>query len=249
MAKFGYLGNQPDASSVIVARQIFNVTSTVGIVTFNSGYNPGYMDVYLNGIRLVESQDYSASDGSTIVLTTNTQNGDVIEAVAYKGLNISTSPVGIQSAGTLIRDNVTSLNFIGAGNTFAVNGSTIDISISGGGGAVGVSSNSFSTLVGTGITQFNFVGAAVTVLGAGDVGGAKTAVVNVTSSEKKSDYFIVRRPAVGVATLTVRKTNFTSDISYNDYSFDPTKQDQFFAPSDLTFAINSNGHLTFTFDN
>ena len=129
MAKFGYLGNQPDASSVIVARQIFNVTSAVGIVTFNSGYNPGYMDVYLNGIRLVESQDYSASDGSTIVLTTNTQNGDVIEAVAYKGLNISTSPVGIQSAGTLIRDNVTSLNFIGAGNTFAVNGSTIDISM------------------------------------------------------------------------------------------------------------------------
>lgn len=248
MAKFGYLGNQPDASSVIVARQIYNATGAVSSLNFTSGYNPGYLDVYLNGIRLVEAQDFSASDGKTIILTTATTSGDVIEAVAYKALNISASPIGIQSAGTLIRDNVTTLNFIGAGNTFAVSGNTVDISISGG-GAVGVSSNSFTTLVGTGISHFNFVGAAVTVLGDGDVGGAKTAVVNVTASEKKSDYFIVRRAAVGVATLQVLKTNFTSDISYNDYAYDSSKQDQFFAPSDLTFSINSNGHLTFTFDN
>lgn len=249
MAKFGYIGNQPDASSVIVARQIYNTTSAVGVVTFTSGYTPGYMDVYLNGVRLVDGLDFSASDGRTIILSNATISGDVIEAVAYKGLSLATVSLGIQSGGQLIRDSVKTLNFIGAGNTFKTFGDTVDISISGGGGAVGVSSNSFSTLVGTGITHFNFVGAAVTVLGDGDVGGAKTAVVNVTSSEKKSDYFIVRRPAVGVATLSVRKTNFTSDISYNDYAFDPTKQDQFFAPSDLTFAINSNGHLTFTFDN
>jgi len=41
--------------------------------------------------------------------------------------------VGIQSGGVSI-GNATTLNFVGAGNTFAVNGSTIDISISGGGG-------------------------------------------------------------------------------------------------------------------
>lgn len=166
MAKFGYIGNQPDASSVIVARQIYTATGSVGTITFGAGYTPGYLDVYLNGIRLVEAQDFSASDGSTIILTTDTNSGDVIEMVAYKALNISTSPIGIQSAGTLIRDNVTTLNFIGAGNTFAINGSTVDISISGGGGgSVGVSSNSLVDYVGTGITHFNFIGAAVTAVG------------------------------------------------------------------------------------
>lgn len=132
MAKFGYVGNQPDASSVIIARQVFNATSAVGVVTFTSGYNPGYLDVYLNGVRLLEPGDYSASDGSTIILTTNATNGDVIEAVAYKALNISTSQIGIQSGGTLIRSNIDTLNFIGAGNTFKVSGTTVDVAISGG---------------------------------------------------------------------------------------------------------------------
>ena len=132
MAKFGYVGNQPDASSVIIARQVYNATSAVGVVTFTAGYNPGYLDVYLNGVRLLDPGDYSASDGSTIVLTTNTNNGDVIEAVAYKALNISTSQIGINSGGTLIKNNVETLNFIGAGNTFKVTGTTVDIAISGG---------------------------------------------------------------------------------------------------------------------
>ena len=45
-----------------------------------------------------------------------------------------TNTVGIQSAGTAI-GNTRTLNFIGAGNTVTVNGSKIDISIAGGGGA------------------------------------------------------------------------------------------------------------------
>ena len=42
--------------------------------------------------------------------------------------------IGIQSAGTLIKDNVRVLNFIGLGNTFSVNGDVVDISISAGAG-------------------------------------------------------------------------------------------------------------------
>ena len=47
--------------------------------------------------------------------------------------------IGISSAGTAIHSGIiTSLNFIGAGNTFAVSGGNVDISIAGGpGGAVG----------------------------------------------------------------------------------------------------------------
>ena len=49
MAKVGYVGNTPNSSSVIIARQIYNVSDTVGLVTFTSTYQPGYVDVYLNG--------------------------------------------------------------------------------------------------------------------------------------------------------------------------------------------------------
>lgn len=50
------------------------------------------------------------------------------------------SAIGIQSAGIAIGAGITQLNFIGVGNTFAVNGTTVDISIQGGGGGGGVTS-------------------------------------------------------------------------------------------------------------
>ncbi len=42
--------------------------------------------------------------------------------------------VGISSGGTNIAPTVANINFVGAGNTFAVNGTTVDVSIEGGGG-------------------------------------------------------------------------------------------------------------------
>ena len=45
--------------------------------------------------------------------------------------------IGIQSGGVSVYTGVvTALNFVGTGNTFAVNGTTVDISISGGGASV-----------------------------------------------------------------------------------------------------------------
>ena len=43
--------------------------------------------------------------------------------------------VGIRTAGAIVGTGFTMLNFVGAGNTFLVNGNTVDISIAGGGGA------------------------------------------------------------------------------------------------------------------
>ncbi len=48
--------------------------------------------------------------------------------------------VGIQSAGITVGAGITQLNFVGTGNTFAVNGNTVDISIQGGGGGGGITS-------------------------------------------------------------------------------------------------------------
>ena len=131
----GYIGRAPGDSSVVVSRQIFNLTGSTTNFTFASGYTPGYLDLYLNGTRLIEGQDYTASDGATIVLMSAGINGDVVEGVAYKAFNLGDRKIGIQSTGTLI-GNVDSLNFVGTGNTFAVNGSTIDVSISSGAASI-----------------------------------------------------------------------------------------------------------------
>ena len=63
----------------------------------------------------------------------------VVTATAFHGA----SQVGIQSGGVQIGAGITQLNFVGSGNTFAVNGTTVDISIQGGGG--GGSGAGFST--------------------------------------------------------------------------------------------------------
>ena len=48
------------------------------------------------------------------------------------------SGIGIHSAGTAVHTGIiTALNFVGAGNTFSVTGSRVDISIAGGGGGGG----------------------------------------------------------------------------------------------------------------
>ena len=57
----------------------------------------------------------------------------VVTATAFHGA----SQVGIQSGGVQIGAGITQLNFVGTGNTFAVNGTTVDISIQGGGGGSG----------------------------------------------------------------------------------------------------------------
>ena len=157
----GYIGRAPSDSSVTIARQHYNPTGVQTDFTFNSGYTVGLIDAYLNGVKLIEANDYTASDGSTVGLTTAAISGDTLELVAYKAFNlgfvnssvadfnvganltvagnatfngtVTGATVGVSSAGTSI-GNAKTLNFIGLGNTFAVEGDAVNISIAGGGG-------------------------------------------------------------------------------------------------------------------
>ena len=64
--------------------------------------------------------------------------------------------IGISSAGTSITSGspVTTLNFVGAGNTFAFNGTTVDISIAGGGGGGTETETTVNTTGATGVGSF-----------------------------------------------------------------------------------------------
>ena len=88
MKNGGYLGRVPGNANILIAKQVHEPTGVQTDFTFASGYTPGYMDVYINGSRLIHPDDYSASDGSTVGLTTAATNGDVLELVAYKAFNV-----------------------------------------------------------------------------------------------------------------------------------------------------------------
>ena len=88
----------------------------------------------------------------------------VVTATAFHGA----SQVGIQSGGVQIGAGITQLNFVGTGNTFAVNGTTVDISIQGGGGGGG---GAFTTSV-TGVqTSSVIVGIGTTTTDDADLQG------------------------------------------------------------------------------
>ena len=153
--KTGYIGRNPGDSSVIIAKQYYTAAGIQTDFSFSAGYTVGYLDVYLNGIRLVSPNDYSATNGGTVGLTTYAVAGDTLELVAYKAFNVGnvsnaggnfnvgqnltvggTYNIGISSAGTEIASEIKTLNFVGVGNTLQYDASTntVDISIAGGGG-------------------------------------------------------------------------------------------------------------------
>jgi hypothetical protein len=78
-----YLGNTPGISS---QRFINTYTASQGqtVFTATSGYSLGYIDVYVNGVKLSNSgQDFTASNGISITLTQGAVLNDVVELVAY----------------------------------------------------------------------------------------------------------------------------------------------------------------------
>ena len=149
-----------------VASKIINVTATANqtLFTVTGGYRINQLAVFRNGVRLAQSSDFVANDGATVTLSAAAA-GDVLEfqifddfrvadaiqtASAEQTINgnltvtgsitgvtsVTGAAIGIQSAGTLVGGKT--LNFIGTGNTFVMNGDTVDISISGGGGGGGL---------------------------------------------------------------------------------------------------------------
>ena len=84
----GYIGRHPGDGNSAIVRQTYSLTSETTELSFSAGYIVGYVDVYLNGVKLIDTEDYEATNASTITLTTAAPSGDVIEVVAYKALSV-----------------------------------------------------------------------------------------------------------------------------------------------------------------
>ena len=146
-----------------VASKIIRVLATNNqtVFTVTGGYRINQIGVFRNGVRLSNSSDFTATDGSTVTLldatslndeilfeiqddfrvadaivsaaSTQVIDGDLTITGTITGSTVTGATIGIQSGGEVVGAAKT-LNFVGTGNTFAVNGDTIDISIAGGGG-------------------------------------------------------------------------------------------------------------------
>lgn len=128
MSNIGYVGRQPNDTSVVIAEQQYTLLGGETQLTFTAGYDIGYVDVYKNGLRLREGAEFSATDGRLIDLVVTGAVSDNFEVVAYKSFNpndsvtnidVNFARIGVEDNGTSIGIGVT-LNFLGAGNTFSV---------------------------------------------------------------------------------------------------------------------------------
>ena len=104
----GYIGNIPTPQAT-QTRDTF--TATAGQTTFaTSGYTPSFLDVFMNGVHLLGGGvDYTATNGSDVVLTSGAAAGDTLEVVAFSTFEASdvTASSGFTVTGNLSVDGGT----------------------------------------------------------------------------------------------------------------------------------------------
>ena len=135
-----------------VAQRIVSTTASAGQTTFTitDNYRVNAISVFKNGLRLTNGTDFTATDGSTVVLTSAASASDKITFVIFDDFNVAeVVTVGVSSNGTSIGDGKT-LNFVGAGNTIEISGTTIDISL--GITTENINSSGISTLATLGVS-------------------------------------------------------------------------------------------------
>ena len=184
----GYIGRAPADSAVTVARQTFSPTGVTTDFTFASGYVPGYFDIFINGVKQIEASDYTSTDGSTFsILNGGAENGDVIEAVAYKAFNAATidsAPGNLSVGGDLTVTGSLSFGSVAAGTSvsfattaYALEG-TPDITVR---NVTGVAATFTGVVTLEDVTSIDSVGIVTAQSGLNVIGGGAT-ITGITTS-------------------------------------------------------------------
>ena len=89
------------------ARFTFTISGTPTTVSGNDdagnslSYSPNFMDVYLNGTKMVNGTDVTITSGNSIVFASALTNGDVVDCVAFGTFNIASIAASAITSGTL----------------------------------------------------------------------------------------------------------------------------------------------------
>ncbi len=106
---YGSSGWQNAGSSVNGTSQRYNYTATNAQTTFtgadNGGntlaYDAGYIDVYLNGVKLLNGTDVTVTSGTSVVLASGATTGDVVDIVAYGTFSVASLNADNLDSGTV----------------------------------------------------------------------------------------------------------------------------------------------------
>ena len=119
----GYIGPAPVPQST-QTRQTFTATS--GQTSFaTAGYTAGFVDVYMNGVRLVDGTDFTATNGSDVVLTSGAATGDIIDVLMFTAVDLATAVGGGRYKG----ERGTLGPAAAAGDIFRVNEQTLNTNV------------------------------------------------------------------------------------------------------------------------
>ena len=116
------------------SRTVTDFTATASQTTFTVTYTPNFLDVYRNGSKLATA-DYTATNGTTVVLVNACTAGDIVQTIAYSPVLIG--DVASFSAGTTgLTPSSAATGNITLGGTLAVANGGTGVTTSTGSGAV-----------------------------------------------------------------------------------------------------------------
>ena len=120
----GYIGVQP-VPQTTQTRESF--TATAGQTSFGtSGYQVNHLDVYLNGVKLAAA-DYTATNGSDVVLASGAAVNDILEIVAFQSFTVLNQTLtGTTTIDTLTVTNAITANSTVDGRDVAADGTKLD---------------------------------------------------------------------------------------------------------------------------
>jgi hypothetical protein len=109
-------------------------TATAGANTFSGSdnntnilsYVPGAITVYINGVKQVPSIDFTASDGSSVVFTSNLYEGDVVEVVSQSAVSFVQPSISIQSVPSVTIGSI-AFETVGQITTSSISAISIDV--------------------------------------------------------------------------------------------------------------------------
>ena len=193
-----------------VASKTISVTATADqtLFTVTGGYRINQLGVFRNGVKLAQSNDFIASDGATVTLTSPVNVGDTVEFHILDDFRVADAIVSAASSQTIHGDLAVT------GNLYFSDDSNLDpnnISAAGtitaaGGFNIGIQSAGVDVTTGV-VTALNFIGAGntfaydstsktVDISIAGGGGGGLGTAINYESGEKTPFSYIDRTAEV-----------------------------------------------------